>query len=165
VNTLLGRLEDRWTICLMPVVGWALYISVVTLSNLSCLLQSFGWFDWAFNSGNLDYIHTATEIYFDSKPIDQFLLAGVIAWEGTAAVLLWRGALLLARRRPEGIVASRGALILLGFLWFMFAVFTEVFVAFARGVDEPAYFTMAAVILASIIVLHLVAPRPAVDAT
>jgi hypothetical protein len=161
---LLGVLEDRRTICMMPVVGWALYISVVTLSNLSCLLQSFGWFDWAFNSGNLDYIHTATEIYFDSKPIDQFLLAGVIVWEGTAALLLWRGALRLLHRRPDGVAAATGGLALLGFLWFMFAVFTEVFVAFARGVDEPAYFTMAAVILASIIVLHLLRPGAAVDA-
>ena len=82
------------------VAAWALFISIVTASNATELLHSLGAWSPAFRSGNLGSIATATSIYGFSNALNQLLLAAVILWEGTAAVLLWRAALSMRAGTP-----------------------------------------------------------------
>ncbi len=51
------------------LAGWALYITVVTASNLSDLFWSFHWENWAFRSGNLT--HMTTRICFSGPEPEQ----------------------------------------------------------------------------------------------
>lgn len=115
------------------LAGWALYITVVTASNLTELFWSFRWENWAFRSGNLAYTAAATRLYFHSEQANQALLALVIAWGGAAGALLWLAALRWARGRETALDCARRGLVALGLLWFGFAISTELFVAYDRG--------------------------------
>jgi hypothetical protein len=158
MRKLAAGLGDRRVGCALFLAGWAMYISLVTASNLTELMHSFGWVDWTFRSGNLDFIGTATKIYFSSKAVNQVLLAGVLAWEGLSALLLWRATFRYAGAQRDGLPAARAALVLLGSLWFAFAITTELFVAYDRGINESSYWTLATAILATLVVLHVVGP-------
>jgi hypothetical protein len=109
------------------VAAWAIYMTVVVASNGSDLLASFGWIHTAFRSGNLAFIQTATRVYFHSRPVDQVLLGCVLAWEASAARLLWMA----------------------------FAIVTELFVAYDRGVTESAYWVLAIANLVTLVVVGL----------
>jgi hypothetical protein len=136
------------------VGGWAVYVTVVVASNLSDLLVSFGWIQTSFRSGNLAFIETATRIYFRSRPVDQALLAGVVIWEAGAAALLWYGA--IAWYRSSAVRTAEAGLIVLALLWIAFAVATEIFVAYDRGVNESAYWALAIAALVTVLTLvHL----------
>ena len=137
------------------LAGWALYITVVTASNLSDLFWSFHWENWAFRSGNLAYIATATRIYFKTEQANQALLALVIVWEGTAVVFLGLAALRWARGGEAALACARRGLVLLGLLWFGFAISAELFVAYDRGVNESAYWILATAVLATMAVLEI----------
>jgi hypothetical protein len=158
MRTLVAWLGDRRVACVLCLAGWATYISLVTASNLTELMHSFGWVSWTFRSGNLDFIGTATKIYVSSRAVNQVLLAGVIAWEGLSAVLFWRATVRYASAQRDGLPAARAALVLLGSLWFAFAIATELFVAYDRGINESSYWTLATAILATLVVLHVVGP-------
>jgi hypothetical protein len=137
------------------LAAWALCITVVTASNLTDLFSSFGWEHWAFRSGNLAYITKATSIYFHDVQANQALLALVIVWEGASATLLWLAALRWARAGEAALAGARRGLVLLGLLWFGFAISTEFFIAYDRGVNESAYWTLATAILATVITLEI----------
>lgn len=137
------------------LAAWALYITVITASNLTDLFSSFGWEHWAFRSGNLAYITKATSIYFHNVHANQALLALVILWEGVSAILLWLAALHWARAGSAALAGARRGLILLALLWFGFAISTEFFIAYDRGVNESAYWTLATAILATLITLEI----------
>ena len=138
------------------VGGWAVYLTVVVASNVTDLLVSFGWIQTAFRSGNLAFIETATRTYFRSQPVDQALLAGVVIWEAAAATLLWYGAMAWYRSGAVRADAAEAGLIVLALLWMAFAVATEVFVAYDRGVNESAYWALAIAVLATVLTLvHL----------
>ena len=140
------------------LAGWALYITVVTASNLTDLFWSFHWENWAFRSGNLAYIATATRIYFRTEQANQALLALVIAWEGAAAALVWLAALRWARGSRAALACARRGLVTLGLLWFGFAISAEIFVAYDRGVNESAYWILATAVLVTVAVLEMWAP-------
>ena len=138
------------------VGGWAVYLTVVVASNVTDLLVSFGWIQTSFRSGNLAFIATATRIYFRSRPVDQILLAGVVIWEAGAAALLWYGAIAWYRGGAMRTAAAEAGLIGLALLWMAFAVATEVFVAYDRGVNESAYWALVIAVLATVLTLvHL----------
>lgn len=141
--------------------GWALYISVVAASNLSDLLSSFGWHDWAFRSRNLGYIAKATEVYLREPVVNQVLLAAVIVWETLAAVLLWRAAASWARTRPDRLARARTGLVVLTLLWFGFGIATELLVAYDRGVDESVYWVLAVAVLTTLLTIERVVALPA----
>ena len=133
------HVEENQSCRSLLLAGWALYITVVTASNLSDLFWAFHWENWAFRSGNLAYIATATRIYFKTEQANQALLALVIVWEAAAVVSCgWlRCAGRAAGRRRSA--APGAASVLLGLLWFGFAISAELFVAYDRGVNESAY--------------------------
>jgi hypothetical protein len=110
---------------------------------------------WTFRSGNLAYIAMTTKVYFHARAANQVLLAIAIVWEGTAAALLWRAALRWARSRTA-LAQARGGLLLLSLLWFAFAICTEIFIAYERGVDESQYWTLAIAVLVSLLVIEVI---------
>lgn len=135
------------------VIGWAVYMTVVVASNGADLLASFGWIHTTFRSGNLAFIQTATRVYFHSRPVDQVLLGGILVWETSAAALLWYGAIAWNRTVWRTVGAAEAGLIVIALLWVAFAIVTELFVAYDRGVNESAYWVLAIANLVTLVVV------------
>jgi hypothetical protein len=74
------------------VFGWAAWLTVVFLTNLFDLLRQLAILPegWAFASGNFGFIQATTVIYALPDAVNLLLFAGVIVWEGVAALLFWR---------------------------------------------------------------------------
>jgi hypothetical protein len=110
---------------------WAVWLSVVFLSNLADAAKELGWLgaSWVFASGNLQFIRDTTARYGTPDFINGALFAGVVVWEGVATMLFW-----WAVRVYRGHVAGRRAVYrafaasLL--LWAGFLVADEVFIAY-----------------------------------
>ena len=135
------------------LAAWAVYLTVVVASNTTDLLMSFGWIHTSFKSGNLAFIDTAAKIYFRSQPVSQVLLGGVIVWQALGAGLLWRGATLWYRGNWSKAAIAEVGLIVATLLWIGFAITTEVFIAYDRGVDESTYWILAIATMATLLVL------------
>ena len=73
---------------------WAVWMSVVFLSNLADAGKAAGILgeSWSFASGNLKFIKETFARYGTSDFVNALMFAGVIIWEGFAAVLFWRAA-------------------------------------------------------------------------
>jgi hypothetical protein len=150
---LLGGSIQRRTFGGLLTTGWAIYMTVVVASNCADLLASFGWIHTAFRSGNLSFIQTATRVYFHSRPVDQVLLGCVLVWETSAAALLWYGTIAWNGTVWATVGAAEAGLIVVALLWMAFAIVTEIFVAYDRGVNESAYWVLA---IASLVTLVIV---------
>ena len=135
------------------MTGWAIYLTVVVASNATDLLVSLGWIRTQFHSGNLAFIRTATRIYFRSQPVDQILLGCVLVWEASAAGLLWYGALAWRKGDLQRFAATEAGLLVITLLWVAFAIVTEVFVAYHRGVNESMFWLLAIVSLLTLVVV------------
>jgi hypothetical protein len=102
---------------------WALFFSLVALTNLVDLLDALGALDWRFlNSGNYDYLHSVVKVYDVGSVLTKLLLAGALTIETIAAVLFWRA--LVGRGRA--LVALCWATL----VWIAFIVATEFFTAY-----------------------------------
>jgi hypothetical protein len=157
MNRVLGWLEDRRTLGLVLLLLWAVYFTVIAFGNLVELLWSFGWIDWANRSGNLKWVGVSVEIFVDSRPLDQVLLAGAIAWEATAAALLWRALVQWGKKATSSQAAARGALLFASTLWFTYAIVTELTVSYSRGNNESDYWVICGSSLATILIIALLA--------
>ncbi len=135
------------------MTAWAVYVTVVVASNFTDLLTSFGWIHTAFRSGNLAFLQTATRVYFHSQPVDQVLLGCVLVWEASAAGLLWYGAIAWKGTVWRTVGAAEAGLVVIALLWMAFAIATEIFVAYDRGVNESAYWVLAVANLVTLVVL------------
>jgi hypothetical protein len=153
LDPLLGGHTQRRTFGGLLVTGWAVYMTVVVASNFADLLASFGWIHTVFRSGNLAFIQTATRVYFHSRPVDQVLLGCVLVWEASAAALLWCGAIAWNRTVWGTVGAAEAGLIVIALLWVVFAIVTEIFVAYDRGVNESAYWVLAIANLVTLVVV------------
>src|SRR5271156_3907946 len=71
---------------------WALWFSIVFLSNLADGLKALGLLPdaWAFASDNFKFIKETTARYGTPAFVNGVLFAWVIVWEGFVAVLFWR---------------------------------------------------------------------------
>ncbi|MGN6166954.1 MAG: hypothetical protein ACTHQQ_02110 [Solirubrobacteraceae bacterium] len=152
IGVLLDGLTLRRTLGGLLVIGWAIYLTVVVASNATDLLVSLGWISTRFHSGNLAFIRTATRIYFRSQPIDQILLGCVLVWEASAAGLLWYGALAW-KKGDLRFAAAEAGLLVVTLLWVAFAIVTEAFIAYDRGVNESMFWVLAIASLLTVIVL------------
>ena len=47
-------------------------------------------------------------------------------------------------------------MLLLSLLWFAFAICTEIFIAYERGVDESQYWTLAVAVLVTLVVIEVI---------
>lgn len=70
---------------------WAAWLSIVFFSNLADATKALGLLDqsWAWASGNWILIKDTTAKFGTPAAVNALLFAGVILWEGVAAVLFW----------------------------------------------------------------------------
>jgi hypothetical protein len=111
---------------------WAIWLSVVFLSNLADAAKGLGWLaeSWAFASGNFKFIRETTARYGIPDFVNAVLLAGVIVWEGLAALLFWwAGCTFRGRNSGRKIVYQAFTASLL--LWGAFLVADEVCIAYS----------------------------------
>lgn len=110
---------------------WALYFAVVALSNLTDLLRGVGLLptDWRWISGNLAFMASATGKFGVPSWVNPVLLAGVIGWQGLAAVLFWRAAR-SGGRTGLGPPFTVGIL-----LWAVFVLLDELLLIFETGAE------------------------------
>ena len=129
---------------------WALYFSIVALSNLTDLLGSVHLLPagWRWVSGNLAFIAASTGKFGVPPWLNPVLLAGVVAWEALAAVLFWRAA-----REPGGRWLGPAFVAGLG-LWATFILLDEVLLIFETGAEA----THLRLLIAQLLTLILVRP-------
>src|SRR5690606_32313926 len=92
---------------------WAVWASVVTLTNLFDALKALGVLpaDWEFASGNWDFLLEITARYATPHWLIAILFAGVIVWEFLIALAFWRA---LAAAITTGGFAPRPAITAFG---------------------------------------------------
>jgi hypothetical protein len=145
----IGRLELR-------LVGpgllgfWALYFAIVALSNLADLLRSLDVLPagWSWVSGNLAFVGASTGKFGVPAWLNPTLLAGVVAWQLLAAVLLWRAA-----REPDGRWLGPAFVMSIG-LWAVFILLDEVLLIFETGAEA----THLRLLIAQLLTLVLLRP-------
>jgi hypothetical protein len=111
---------------------WAAWLSLVFATNSLDGAKALGVLGehWAFASGNHDFLAQTTARYGTPAWLNAVLFAGVIAWQGLAAALLWlawwafRGG---GTGRPALYAAFAAGLS----LWAAFILADEVFAAYA----------------------------------
>ena len=131
---------------------WAVYFSLVTVSNLVDLLGELGALDWTFlDSGNADYLRSVVEVYGIGSDLTLVLLAGACAIELAAALLFWRA----LRRGDTGaaLLALAGATL----VWAGFIFMTELFVAYT---SESPFRELLMLTIGTALVVALVPDQP-----
>jgi hypothetical protein len=117
--------------------------------------------DWRFASGNWAFLVKTTAIHATPVPLVAVLFAGVIAWEGLAAALMWRALSHLARpagRRAAGAVhAAFGAGLA---LFAAFVIADEIFIAYQV---EGVHLRVLVALLGSLLVVQLLPADPGDD--
>jgi hypothetical protein len=112
------------------IAAWALWLTVVTASNVCDWLRMLGHLDpaWAFVSGNYAAVQKAMALYgLPAELIDLTFLA-VIGWQAVATLLLWWAAARFAGGGRLGPVYVAFA-VFVG-LWLAFLVMDEVFLQY-----------------------------------
>jgi len=160
MTRVMGWLEDRRTLEFGLLVLWAVYFIVIAAGNLTELLWSFGWIDPAFRSGNLHWVTVTTSIYVNSEALDQVLLAGAVLFEGFAGFLLCRAAVQWAKRAASAQAASRAGLLVGTAVFFVYAISVEATISYERGQNETDYWVIVGSLLASLLVISLLARDP-----
>jgi hypothetical protein len=110
---------------------WAVWFTVVFLSNLADAGKGLGLLgdSWALASGNLQFLKETTARYGTPDVVNAGLFAGVILWEGVAAVLFWRvGCTFRGRASSRKVVYVPITAALL--LWGSFLIADEVCIAY-----------------------------------
>jgi hypothetical protein len=114
------------------LLSWALWLSVVFLTNLADAGKRLGLLgeSWTFASGNWQAIKDTTARYGSPDLVNDLLFGGVILWEGVAAALFWRAAWAY-RGRASGRQAVYLAFTASLLLWGAFLVADEVCIAYS----------------------------------
>jgi hypothetical protein len=86
-------------------------------------------------------------------PTGQVLLGCALIWEASAAALLWYGTIAWNGTVRRTVGAAEAGLIVVALLWMAFAIVTEIFVAYDRGVNESAYWVLAIASLVTLVVV------------
>jgi hypothetical protein len=134
---------------------WAVWFSVVFLSNLADAAKGRGWLgeSWTFASGNWPLIQGTTARYKIPSSVNGVLFAGVILWEGTAAVLFWRAGWSY-RGRSSARKAVYLAFTISLLLWSAFLIADEVFIAYPL---ESTHLRLFAAHLVTLLAVDLLA--------
>jgi hypothetical protein len=106
---------------------WAAWLSLVLTTNVLDGAKALGLLaeSWAFASGNYGFVAQTTARYGTPAWINGVLFAGVICWEGLAAVLFWLAGWTFAKRWVLAAFAVGLA------LWAAFILADEFFIAYA----------------------------------
>jgi glucose-6-phosphate-specific signal transduction histidine kinase len=125
----LERLGAYRTLARGVLLFWAMYFTLVALTNALDAAKSFGALPagWTLASGNYALMVKVTAVHGTPMAIVVILFLGVVVWEALSAALFWRA--LVARTRRAVYAAFTVSLA----LWAVFALVDEIFVAYALG--------------------------------
>jgi hypothetical protein len=132
---------------------WAMFFTLVAITNLVDLLDAFGAIDWRFlNSGNYEYMRTVVDAYAVGPAVTKVMLVGALAIETVAAVLFWR-ALRRLGRDGRGLREALVAVCVGTGVWIAFVFMTEFFTSYDI---ESVFRELMAITIASALALVLI---------
>jgi hypothetical protein len=136
---------------------WSAWLTVVFASNLADAGKAARLLPetWAFASGNYRFLQDTTARYSPPDWLNGLLFAGVIAWEGAAALLFWL-AWLRFRGRGSGSRLLYAAFAAGLLLWAAFLVADEVCIAYSV---ERAHLQLFTAQLATLLAIELLPDR------
>ena len=133
---------------------WAAWLTIVVTANSFDALRALDVLSdgWRFASGNWAFLVETTRVYDTPRWVQAILYAGVIAWEGLGALLLWRAVAAsmgagFADRRP-----ADAAFVVTLALWAAFAIVDEVFLAYDV---EATHLRLFVAQLVTLLAIHL----------
>jgi hypothetical protein len=146
--TLLARISSSRTLKSGILLFWALYFSLVALTNVLDGVKTLGLLPrgWTLASDNYALMAKVTGVHGTSTAVVAVLFLGVIAWEVGAAILFWRG----WATRVRGTVYAAFTLGLA--LWAAMTLADEIFVAYSLGATHLRLFGLQ---LLSLLALRL----------
>ncbi len=114
------------------LVGWSLWTTMAVATNVFDALRELGVLHdgWTLASGNFDFMRETTAIHNLPDWLNTLVFAGVIAWEGASAALLWRASLRLWQGATDALPAASLAFLVSLPLWLAFMFADEVFIAY-----------------------------------
>ena len=117
------------------VLFWAIWLSLVTLTNVFDALKQLGIISegFTFASYNFDMVKETVGAHGVPTAGAAVLFAGVIAWQFLASLLLWRGWLAMWRGRPGTTEEVTQAFVVSIALWGAFLIATELTVNYATA--------------------------------
>jgi hypothetical protein len=141
------------------IAAWALWLTVVTLSNALDALKALGvpGADWSFASGNYTLVAQAMALYALPGWVVAITFAGVIAWEGAATGLFWWAAARYRGGSSTGLGRVYAAFAAVNGLWFAFLHLDEVLLQY---LIPGAHRDLLIASLASLLVVGLLPERP-----
>src|SRR5262249_51799904 len=106
----------------MLLLFWAVWLTIVFTTNMLDAGKVVGLLpdDWNFASGNYRFLVETTSRYGTPEWINGLLFAGVICWEGTAALLFWLAWWKFQGRGTEGSPTLYAAFSVSLMLWAAF---------------------------------------------
>jgi hypothetical protein len=135
---------------------WACWFTIVFLTNLFDGLKALGLVGerWAFASGNWAFMVATTRIYRVPTLLVGVLFAGVVAWEGLSALLMWTAAGVAGRDPgdPRGAKAADRAFTVALALFAAFVLADEIFIAYSV---EGTHLRIFLALLVSLLALRL----------
>ncbi len=134
---------------------WALWSSLVTLSNAADALRNLGILpgNFKFVSGNFGFIQAATQIYAFPVWINALLFALVICWEAAMGIYFFKAFFAL---KSGGTAASNLPFLFGVILFGGFAVMDEFLIAYDRlGSIEQTHISIFVAMLVSFIAVKL----------
>ena len=137
------------------LVCWAVWLTVVFATNLADAAKALGLLPqgWAFASGNYQFLAETTARYGTPAWLNGVLFAGVIAWQGAAALVFWLACVQFRGKESRGGQTVYAAFIAGLSLWAAFMVADEVFIAYAV---EAAHLRLFTAQLATLLVVEVV---------
>lgn len=135
------------------VLFWAIWLTIITLTNLSDALNQLGLLPegFTFVSYNFDLITVTVGAHGVPTAGAVILFGGVLVWEMLASILLWRGWAVMRRGEPGTAPEVTQAFVVSLALWCTFLIATELTVNY---VTAPTHKSTLIAQLATLLVLR-----------
>ncbi|KTD61333.1 hypothetical protein Lsan_1895 [Legionella santicrucis] len=134
------------------ILMWALWISIVFLTDFCNLMVGFGLLpaDFPASSHNLDWIHTFLKLYrLDNDALCLILFSIINLWVMSIAVFYWRAFISYYTNKHYYIYRTMQAFILNMSLFVCFLLADEIFIQYRAG---HSHMSMLLYIFTSLIV-------------
>jgi hypothetical protein len=137
---------------------WALYFSIIWLSNTTDALKALDLLPptFRFVSGNYSMVSKVVGIYSSPVWLAGLMFAGVIIWEGVGAILFWKAVASTIRKPDSSLVSIYRAFGITIGLWATFIFSDEVFLAYEFPGLSSTFFSLLIAELASFILIRQV---------
>jgi len=138
------------------ILFWALYFSIVWLSNTADALKALSILPatWPFTSGNYMLIVRVVAIYQSPVWLSVLFFAGVILWEGFGAILFWKAFAAVSQQKPTQTISIHQAFGVTIGLWAAFILADEVFLTYMLGGIAATHYNLLLAELASFILVR-----------